>query len=320
MKFALASALLASAALAIEAQDIDFINFVAKHGKSYKSLEEYAKRAELFKNTVHFINEHNAVERTYKLGVNLFSDWTDAEYSKLLGYKPGNRNSEAKIVKYSPYVLPTTVDWIAAGAVTPVKNQGSCGSCWTFSTTGALEGANFIASGTLLSFSEQQLIDCDPQNNGCGGGDSFLAYEYFQSSYVETETQYPYVGANGVCQYNSTSNTGVLVTDWTTVTPRDAEQMKAALAEAPLSVNLDASAVFKSYTSGVFADPLCGNQHNHAVLAVGYGVDSDGTEYWVVKNSWGTGWGEGGYIRMAIVEGDGICGVQMHPLKPVVNI
>lgn len=163
MKFALASALLASAALAIEAQDIDFINFVAKHGKSYKSLEEYAKRAELFKNTVHFINEHNAVERTYKLGVNLFSDWTDAEYSKLLGYKPGNRNSEAKIVKYSPYVLPTTVDWIAAGAVTPVKNQGSCGSCWTFSTTGALEGANFIASGTLLSFSEQQLIDCDPR-------------------------------------------------------------------------------------------------------------------------------------------------------------
>jgi KDEL-tailed cysteine endopeptidase len=128
------------------------------------------------------------------------------------------------------------------------------------------------------------------------------------------------MGINGSCQYNSTSNTGVLVTDWTTVTPRDVEQMKAALAEAPLAVNLQASTVFKSYTSGILDDPLCGNQHNHAVLAVGYGIADDGQEFWTVKNSWGTGWGEGGYIRMAIVEGDGICGVQMHPLKPTVNI
>jgi len=309
MKFTIVSALFASAALAIQANDVDFISFIAKFGKSYKNMAEYSRRAELFKHTANFISEHNNEERTYTLGVNHLSDWTEAEYKKLLGFKVGNRKSEAPIVKYSPYELPTTVDWVTAGAVTPVKNQGSCGSCWTFSTTGALEGANFIASGTLLAFSEQQLIDCDPQNNGCGGGDSFLAYEYFETSFVETETQYPYVGVNGTCTYNPTSNTGVLVTDWTTVQPRDVEQMKAALAEAPLSVNLEASAVFKSYTSGVFADPTCGNQHNHAVLAVGYGVDTTGVEYWVVKNSWGTGWGEGGYIRMAIVEGDGICGV-----------
>lgn len=223
MKFTIASALLASAALAIEANDIDFIKFVAWFGKSYKNMEEFSHRAELYKNTIHFISEHNAEERTYKLGVNHLSDWTEDEYKKLLGYRVGNRKKEAPIVKYAPYELPTTVDWITAGAVTPVKNQGSCGSCWTFSTTGALEGANFIASGTLLAFSEQQLIDCDSQNNGCGGGDSFLAYEYFESSFVETETQYPYVGVNGTCQYSSTSNTGVLVTDWTTVTPRNVE-------------------------------------------------------------------------------------------------
>lgn len=129
---------------------------------------------------MNFINEHNSVERSYKLGVNHLADWTDEEYNKLLGYRQGNRKTEAKIVNYTPYKLPTTVDWISAGAVTPVKDQGHCGSCWTFSTTGAIEGANFITSGSLLAFSEQQLIDCDTQNNGCGGGDSFLAFEYFQ--------------------------------------------------------------------------------------------------------------------------------------------
>jgi C1A family cysteine protease len=114
------------------------------------------------------------------LGVNEFSDWTDSEYNQLLGYKPAQTNKMAKILTYPPFELPTSVDWVALGGVTPVKNQGSCGSCWTFSTTGALEGANFVASGVLLSFSEQQLVDCDTQNAGCGGGDSFLAYEYFQ--------------------------------------------------------------------------------------------------------------------------------------------
>ena len=156
-------------------------------------------RSEIYKKNVKFINEHNAEDHSYTLGVNEFTDWTDEEYNKLLGYRPGKRNAEPKVVKYIPYELPKTVDWVAAGAVTPVKNQGSCGSCWTFSTTGALEGAHFVTSGSLISFSEQQLIDCDVNNNGCGGGDSFLAFEYFQSSYAESEQQYPYMGVNGLC-------------------------------------------------------------------------------------------------------------------------
>jgi C1A family cysteine protease len=172
MKSVLSSALLLAAATAFKFNDVldlintvneevDFVSYVAKYGKLYKSMDEYLMRSEIFKSNVKFINEHNAEGHSYTLGINEFSDWTDEEYNKLLGYRPGKRNSEARIVKYIPYELPTTVDWVAAGGVTPVKNQGSCGSCWTFSTTGALEGANFVTSGTLLSFSEQQLIDCD---------------------------------------------------------------------------------------------------------------------------------------------------------------
>ena len=223
MKFVLGTALLASAAIAFEANDIEFISFAAKFGKSFKNFEEYKMRFDQFKATVKFVEEHNSLGNSYSLEVNQYSDWTEAEYQKLLGYKPAPRNREATIVKYSPYELPTTVDWISAGAVTPVKNQGSCGSCWTFSTTGSIEGANFIASGVLSAFSEQQLVDCDTQNNGCGGGDTFLAFEYFQSNYAETEANYPYTAVNGTCQYNTAIATGTKVTDWTTVTPRDAE-------------------------------------------------------------------------------------------------
>jgi KDEL-tailed cysteine endopeptidase len=140
------------------------------------------------------------------------------------------------------------------------------------------------------------------------------------TNYAMTEKAYPYQGVDGTCQYSESEATKVLVSDWTTVTPSDVHEMKGALVEQPLSINLEASDVFKSYTSGILDDPACGNQHNHAVLAVGYGVSEEGIEYWVVKNSWGTDWGEDGYIRMAIVEGDGICGVQMHPLQPHVDV
>jgi len=216
------------------------------------------------------------------------------------------------------------INWVTKGAVTPVKNQGGCGSCWAFSTTGAIEGAHFIKTGKLLSFSEQQLVDCSTANHGCNGGNQIAAFKYLETAKAELESVYPYTSGStkvaGKCQYKQSSATAVNVSSYAKVTTENVTQMKAALATQPLAVSIEADQkVFQSYKSGVLDSTSCGTNLDHAVLAVGWGTDSSAGDYWLVKNSWGTGWGDNGYVKLAIVSGAGICGVQKVPETVATN-
>jgi len=185
--------------------------------------------------------------------------------------------------------LPESVDWRDEGAVTPVKNQGACGSCWAFSTTGSVEGVNFINNGELISLSEQQLVDCAwlQGNLGCNGGMMDRAFGYVKKNKLETEDSYAY-RANDSFNCKHKANKGVVGIDGhVDVKPDSADQLLAAVAKNPVSVALQAdNDVFRYYKSGVVDSEECGTALNHGVLVVGYGTDEDGTDYWIVKNSW----------------------------------
>jgi len=298
-----------------------YMGYLAEHGKSYITNEEFTARKALYMETDRLVNEHNATESSFKLGHNKFSDFTDYERSQLLGYIAPDTEQEPVILE------PTNADsvnWVTAGAVTPVKDQGQCGSCWTFSSTGALEGAHQIATGTLLSFSEQQIVDCANLSHGypsfgCNGGNQSVAFKYLKSHKAELESVYKYTAKNGTCAYDADSATAVEVSAYTTVKKDDVTQMKAAVAQQPVSVSIEADkAVFQQYTSGVFDSAKCGTKLDHATLVVGYGTEN-GEDYWLMKNSWGTVWGDQGYMKLKIEDGAGVCGIQMGPLYPSSN-
>lgn len=215
--------------------------------------------------------------------------------------------------------IPASVDWVKAGAVTPIKDQAQCGSCWAFSTTGSMEGAHFLKGNELLSFSEQQLVDCSKAegNNGCGGGLMDNGFKYFEKTLAELEKDYPYTAKDGTCSFAAHPKTKVEATTFADVKPQDMDQLMAAIAKQPVSVAIEADkSMFKYYASGVLDSPSCGTHLDHGVLAVGYGVREDGVKYYVVKNSWNTTWGDKGYIKLRAVEGAGTCGIQMQPSYP----
>ena len=216
--------------------------------------------------------------------------------------------------------LPASVDWTTQGAVTGVKDQGNCGSCWSFSATGALEGAYKIKYGTLVSFSEQNLVSCDTIDSACNGGLMDNAFTWTKSNGgLCTESGYPYTsgttGQKGTCTTTCAKNTAVAPKSFTDVAKNSDNALMTALALQPVSVAIQADQpAFQLYKSGVLTG-TCGSNLDHGVLAVGYGKWTDGTDYYKVKNSWGTGWGMGGYIL--IQRGNpqrcGECGILCGP-------
>jgi len=264
------------------------------------------------------IEEHN---ETHQIGHNKFSDWTQEEFDSILGYRPELRTEERVFADFE-VSNADSVDWRDKGAVTPVKNQGSCGSCWSFSTTGAMEGAHQIATGKLLSLSEQQFVDCDyglRKNLGCNGGLMDKAFDYAKETAIETEEDYPYTAKKGSCAAEASKEI-VNVTSYYDVTPDSPDALKAALDKGPVSVAIQANtAVFQLYKSGVITSEKCGTSLDHGVLAVGYGTDATDGPFYIVKNSWGADWGDAGYVKIGIVDGAGICGIQSQASQPTCN-
>ncbi|XP_034681797.1 cysteine proteinase RD21A-like [Vitis riparia] len=304
--------------------------WLVKHGKSYNALGERERRFEIFKNNLRFIEEHNAVNRTYKVGLNRFADLTNEEYrSRYLGRRDETRRGlRASRVsdRYSFRAgedLPESVDWREKGAVVPVKDQGNCGSCWAFSTIAAVEGINQIATGDLISLSEQELVDCDKSyNQGCNGGLMDYAFEFIiNNGGIDSEEDYPYRAADTTCDPNRKNARVVSIDGYEDVPQNDEGSLKKAVANQPVSVAIEARGrAFQLYQSGVFTGQ-CGTQLDHGVVAVGYGTEN-GVDYWIVRNSWGPNWGESGYIKLernlAGTE-TGKCGIAIEPSYPIKN-
>jgi cathepsin L len=297
----------------------EFKNFVTKYEKSYKH-DDIHNRFTIFKNNFDFIEAHNAKNLSFTVGMNQFGDLTLDEFKQ---FYLGLRVSDAQptsVHYFNTVNIPDAVDWTTKGAVTPVKNQGQCGSCWAFSTTGSLEGLHKIKKGTLMSFSEQQLVDCSGSygNQGCNGGLMDDAFKYVAAKGIELESTYPYKGVDETCRYKE-SDTKFKNTGFHDVAANNEPQLTAAIANQPVSVAIEAdSQAFQFYKSGIFNDPSCGTNLDHGVLAVGYGVDGK-DNFYKVKNSWGADWGELGYIRMhrdTTAGKPGMCGIAMMASYP----
>uniref|UniRef100_A0A0D3HK72 Peptidase C1A papain C-terminal domain-containing protein n=1 Tax=Oryza barthii TaxID=65489 RepID=A0A0D3HK72_9ORYZ len=218
--------------------------------------------------------------------------------------------------------LPPAVDWRERGAVTGIKDQGQCGSCWAFSAVAAVEGVNKIKTGRLVTLSEQELVDCDTSDNqGCDGGLMDYAFQFIKrNGGITTESNYPYRAEQGRCNKAKASSHDVTIDGYEDVPANDESALQKAVANQPVAVAVEASGQdFQFYSEGVFTGE-CGTDLDHGVAAVGYDITRDGTKYWIVKNSWGEDWGERGYIRMqrgVSSDSNGLCGIAMEASYPV---
>ncbi|CAN4095503.1 unnamed protein product [Withania somnifera] len=304
-----------------------FETWMEKHSKIYRSIEEKLHRFEIFRDNLKHIDERNKIVSNYWLGLNEFADLSHDEFKKIyLGLKVQNERSNDESIQefiYRDFVdLPKSVDWRKKGAVTDVKNQGSCGSCWAFSTVAAVEGINQIKTGNLTSLSEQELIDCDTKyNSGCNGGLMDYAFQFIVSQGgLHKEDDYPYLMEEGICDEKRDESEVVTIDGYHDVPTNDEQSLLKALANQPVSVAIEASGRdFQFYKGGVF-DGHCGTALDHGVAAVGYG-STKGMDYIIVKNSWGPKWGEKGYIRMKRNTGkaQGLCGINKMASFPIKN-
>jgi len=281
-----------------------FEEFKVAFAKTYVSVEEHDRRFEIFKSNSQFIKNFPAKERGFSVGINEYADMTNEEFRAQL-----NGMNITKITAPSPRfrlksTAPAEWDWRTKGAVTPVKNQGQCGSCWSFSATGSMEGAWFLKHKKLVSLSEQNLVDCSTAqgNEGCNGGLMDQAFQYVISNKgIDTEASYPYTATGpNACRFKR-ANVGANVQSFHDIPSGSESALLESVYARPTSVAIDAShQSFQFYNGGVYNEPRCSSsQLDHGVLAVGYGVYQSNTPYWLVKNSWGSSWGLRGYIMMS---------------------
>ncbi|XP_033741481.1 cathepsin L1-like [Pecten maximus] len=308
----------------------EFSNFKQSFGRMYGTEEEKSRYNTFVKN-LDVIREHNKKfhrgEKSFYLGINNFTDMEledFVKYNGLLKRKPENVKTSdcGKFMEPHFLTLPEEVDWRKEGYVTGVKNQGQCGSCWSFSSTGALEGQHFRSRKDLVSLSEQQLVDCsdDYGNNGCNGGLMDQAFDYIRDiGGLESEVEYPYKAKDErKCHFNKTE-VKAKCTGCMDIESGDEDQLKKAVASiGPISVAIDAShQSFQLYKGGVYTEAECSSdQLDHGVLTVGYGSE-DGNDFWIVKNSWDVVWGDEGYIKMARNQ-DNMCGIATQASYPLV--
>ncbi|CAH8309165.1 unnamed protein product [Eruca vesicaria subsp. sativa] len=302
-----------------------FTLFKKRYGKVYTSLEEHQHRFAIFRSNFIRATRHQRMDPFAQHGVTQFSDLKHYEFRRThLGVKSAYKFLQQHADQAAPILptknLPDDFDWRDHGAVTPVKNQGSCGSSWSFSTTGALEGAHFLATGKLVSLSEQQLVDCDHQcdpgvgdlcYSGCNGGLMNTAFEYtLQTGGLMREEDYPYTGTtagDGICKLDK-SKTVASVFNVSVVSTNEDQIAANLVKNGPLAVAIN-SAYMQSYIGGVSCPYMCSRSLNHGVLLVGYGSAKSRFKekpYWIIKNSWGETWGEDGFYK--ICKGRNICG------------
>ncbi|CAI7998288.1 Cathepsin L [Geodia barretti] len=297
-----------------------------EHNKVYQDPLTELRRHTIWQANKKYVDEHNehlAPLVGFTVGMNEYADLDSAEFAKqLTGYRNRrNRLPASKTFVATNAALPDSVDWRTKGYVTGIKNQGQCGSCWSFSATGSLEGQHFNATGNLVSLSEQNLVDCSGAegNEGCNGGLMDDAFEYVMKKGIDTESSYPYVARDEKCRFNK-ANVGSTCSGFTDVKHEDEMALTQAIATVgPISVAIDASHnSFQLYSSGVYYEPSCSQTElDHGVLAVGYGTDSSKDMY-IVKNSWGESWGMQGYIYMSRNRNNN-CGIATDASYPEVK-
>jgi cathepsin L len=310
--------------------DAPWALFKRTYEKQYASVEEEINRRSIWEANLAMIRNHNLESdlgvHTYTLKMNQFGDMTNAEINKQMnGFDLSLKDKLSGLDRHTyrapaNFKLPPSVDWRTKGYVTPIKDQGQCGSCWAFSTTGSLEGQHFAKTQQLVSLSEQNLVDCSGKfgNMGCRGGLMDYAFQYIKANNgIDTETSYPYEARDDTCRFDA-RNVGATDTGFVDVKSQDENDLQNAIATVgPVSVAIDASkSTFHFYHSGVYNDPTCSSfQLDHGVLAVGYD-SQNGQDYYIVKNSWGTSWGNMGYIWMSRNKNNqcGIATMSSYPL------
>jgi len=299
-----------------------FEAFKAQYGKVYLESEENNRYA-IYKSNLDFVNSWDEEARGFSVGINEFADLTVEEFKSI--YNGMNIEAEYEPVVENwpptPQVTGDIVNWNNKGAVTPVKNQGQCGSCWSFSSTGSMEGEKFIKTGTLTSLSEQNLVDCSTRqgNMGCQGGLMDDAFRYvIANKGIDTEASYPYTATGpNACKFNA-ANIGDTISSFKDVTRGSESALQSAVDQQPVSVAIDAGHnSFQLYKSGVYYESACSTSSlDHGVLAVGYGTSASGQAYWLVKNSWGPSWGMQGYIQMSKGRNNN-CGIATMASYPI---